>query len=62
MILRRSIREDLPAALHAYTFLVLGLLFGITGAAGLLVSDRSGIRVAALIGSALGFLVALYLP
>jgi hypothetical protein len=56
----RSIREYLDALMHAYQSFVLGLVFGVAGAAGLFLSDQSGVRIAALIGVALGFVVAPY--
>jgi hypothetical protein len=46
--------------MHAYQSFVLGLVFGVAGAAGLFLSDQSGVRIAALIGVALGFVVAPY--
>lgn len=54
----RSIREYLLAVLGAYQSFVLGLVFGVAGAIGLFTSGQGGIRVLALIGVALGFLVA----
>jgi hypothetical protein len=60
MLLWRSIREYLTAVVRAYISFVLGLVFGVAGAIGLFVSDQSGVRIAALIGVALGFLVAPY--
>lgn len=56
----RPIREYLAAIAAAYQSFVLGLVFGVAGAIGLFVSDQSGVRVAALIGVALGFIVAPY--
>lgn len=56
----RSVREYLLAVLRAYQSFVLGLVFGVAGAIGLFVADESGVRIAALIGVALGFLVAPY--
>lgn len=53
-------REYLRAIVAAYQSFVLGLVFGVAGAIGLFVSDHSGVRIAALIGVALGFLVAPY--
>lgn len=60
MLLWRSIREYVAVVVRAYTPFVLGLVFGVAGAIGLFVSDQSGVRVAALIGVALGFLVGPY--
>lgn len=56
----RPIREYMAAILSAYQSFVLGLVFGVAGAIGLFVSDQSGVRIAALIGVALGFIVAPY--
>jgi hypothetical protein len=56
----RPIREYLAAIAAAYQSFVLGLVFGVAGAIGLFVSDQSGVRIAALIGVALGFIVAPY--
>jgi hypothetical protein len=56
----RPLREYLTAVVAAYQSFVLGLVFGFAGAIGLFVSDQSGVRIAALIGVALGFLVAPY--
>jgi len=46
------------AILRAYQSFVLGLVFAVAGAIGLFSSDQSSIRVPALIGVAVGFLVA----
>lgn len=54
------VREYVLALLRAYQSFVLGVVFGIAGAVGLFLSDQSGIRIAALIGVALGFVVAPY--
>lgn len=56
----RPIREYLLALVRAYQSFVLGIVFGIAGAVGLFLSDQSGVRIAALIGIALGFVVAPY--
>jgi hypothetical protein len=56
----RPVREYLSAVVVAYRSFVLGLVFGVAGAIGLFVSDQGGVRIAALIGVALGFLVAPY--
>jgi hypothetical protein len=57
---RLSIREYVLALVRAYQSFVLGIVFGIAGAVGLFLSDQNGVRVAALIGIALGFVVAPY--
>lgn len=56
----RPIREYLAAIAAAYQSFVLGLVFGVAGAIGLFVSDQNSIRIAALIGVAVGFIVAPY--
>lgn len=56
----RPVREYLAAIRAAYQSFVLGLVFGVAGAIGLFVSDQSGVRIAALIGVALGFVIAPY--
>ena len=56
----RPLREYLRAVVAAYQSFVLGLVFGVAGAIGPFVSDQSGVRIAALVGVALGFLVAPY--
>jgi len=58
----RSIREYLSAVVRAYQTFVIGLAFGVAGAIGLFSSDQSSVRVLALIGVALGFLVAPFWP
>src|SRR5207253_4159712 len=60
MLWWRPVREYLSVVVAAYQSFVLGLVFGVAGAIGLFVSDQSGVRIAALIGVALGFLVAPY--
>jgi hypothetical protein len=60
MLWWRPLREYLVALLRGYQSFVLGIVFGIAGAAGLFLSDQSGVRIAALVGVALGFVVAPY--
>lgn len=60
MLWWRPIRDYLLAVIRAYQSFVLGLVFGVAGAIGLFLSDQKGVRIAALIGVALGFVVAPY--